>query len=145
MRLSHGGGAKVWNTNLSLQTQLADSLTIQPGLFRCSRRGQFNLHQYVSICLSSTWYIVTHIVCPKVVQCLGNLNLLLGVEEGVCELFTLTQRTLNDLKSRYIAQEVADWLVWVVSGRLDFVLDGGVAWVGWKFKSVIETLEQENI
>jgi len=58
---------------------------------------------------------VTHVVYTKIVQGLGYLNLLLCVEEGIGELFTLSQRTLDDLEARYIAQEVADGLVRIVS------------------------------
>jgi hypothetical protein len=74
---------------------------------------------------------VTHIVHTKVVQRLGDLNLLLGIEEGIGELFTLTQSTLDNLEAGDIAQEVANWLVWVVSGRVGvcFGLYGGEAWV----------------
>jgi hypothetical protein len=49
---------------------------------------------------------MTHVVDTKVIQGLGNLNLLLGVEEGVGELFTFTKGTLNDLETRDIAQKV---------------------------------------
>lgn len=61
---------------------------------------------------------MTHIVNSKFVQSLGDLNLLSGIEEGVGELFTLSQRTLDDLEIRDIAQEVADGLVWVRSNRV---------------------------
>lgn len=90
--------------------------------------------------------IVTHVVCPKIIQSLGNLDLLFGIEEGIGKLFTLTQRTLNDLKSRDIAQEITNWLVWIVSGRVGvcFGLDGGEAWVGWRLQSVIVNLEQKK-
>jgi hypothetical protein len=145
--LANGLGPRCGYTNLSLQTQLADGLTVQPGLLRRSRRGQFNLHQHVSMYIVSTSSIVTHIVCTKVIQCLGNLNLLLGVEEGICELFALTQGTLNDLESGDIAQEVANWLVWIVSGRVGvcFGFDGGEAGVGWRLQSVKVNLKQEDI
>jgi hypothetical protein len=46
---------------------------------------------------------MTHIVNTKIIQSLSNLNLLLGVEEGVGKLLSLSQRTLNDLEIRYIA------------------------------------------
>ena len=49
---------------------------------------------------------MTHVVDTKVIQSLGDLNLLLGVKEGVGELFTFTKGTLNDLETRDIAQEV---------------------------------------
>ena len=58
---------------------------------------------------------MTHIVNTKIIQSLGNLNLLLGVEEGIGKLFALSQRTLNNLEIRNIAQKVANWLVGVRS------------------------------
>lgn len=50
--------------------------------------------------------MVTHIVDTEVIEGLGDLNLLLGVEEGVGELLTLTESTLDDLEAGDIAQEV---------------------------------------
>ena len=41
---------------------------------------------------------MTHVVNTKIIQSLSDLNLLLGVEEGIGELFTLSQCTLNDLE-----------------------------------------------
>lgn len=61
---------------------------------------------------------MTHIVNTKIIQGLGNFNLLGSVEESIGKLFTLSQSTLNDLEVRDIAQEVAHWLVWVRSGRV---------------------------
>jgi hypothetical protein len=61
---------------------------------------------------------VTHIVNTKIIQSLGDLNLLCGIEEGISELLTLSQRTLNDFEIRDIAQEVADGLVWVRSNGM---------------------------
>lgn len=74
---------------------------------------------------------MTHVVNTEVVQGFGNLNLLLLVEKGIGELFTLPQSTLNDLEVPYIAQVVANRLVWVVSGwvRIRLGLNGGEAWV----------------
>lgn len=82
---------------------------------------------------------MTHVVNAEIIQSLGNLNLLLGVEESIGKLFTLSQRTLNDLETRYIAQEVADWLVWVCSVRMGvgLGLDGGETWVGCTLKKKI--------
>jgi len=56
---------------------------------------------------------MTHIIHTKIIQSLSNLNLLLGIKESVGKLLSLSQRTLNDLEIRDVAQEVADWLVWV--------------------------------
>ena len=50
----------------------------------------------------------THVVNTKVIESLGDLNLLLGVKEGVGELLTLTEGTLDDLEPRDIAQEVGN-------------------------------------
>lgn len=51
---------------------------------------------------------MTHIVDTKVIQCLGDLNLLLSVEKGIGELLTLPQSTLDNLESGDVAQEVGD-------------------------------------
>lgn len=51
---------------------------------------------------------MTHVVNTKVVESLGNLDLLLGIEESVGELLTLTQSTLDNLETGDIAQEVGD-------------------------------------
>lgn len=51
---------------------------------------------------------MTHVVHTELIQSLGDLNLLLGVEESVGELLTLTESGLNDLESRDVAQEVGD-------------------------------------
>ena len=49
---------------------------------------------------------MTHVVDTKVVQSLGDLDLLLGIEESIGELFTLTQGTLDNLEAGDIAQEI---------------------------------------
>ena len=49
---------------------------------------------------------VTHVVNTKVIQGLGDFDLLFGIKESIGELFTLTKGTLNDLKPGDIAQEV---------------------------------------
>jgi hypothetical protein len=46
---------------------------------------------------------MTHVVNTKIIQSLGDLNLLFGVEEGIGELFTFSQRALNDLEVRNVA------------------------------------------
>lgn len=60
-------------------------------------------------------YFMTHIVHPKIIESLSDLNLLREVKEGVGELFTFSQSALNNLEVVDIAQEIADWLVWVRS------------------------------
>ena len=42
---------------------------------------------------------LTHVVDPEVVQSPRNLDFLLGVEEGICKLFTLPQGTFDDFCS----------------------------------------------
>lgn len=49
---------------------------------------------------------MTHVVNTEVVEGPGNLDLLLGIEESVGELLTLTQGTLDNLETGDIAQEV---------------------------------------
>lgn len=95
---------------------------------------------HVSMCAVCLFPYVTHVVNTEVVQGLGYLNLLLSVEEGIGELFTLSQRTLDDLEARHIAQEVANRLIWVMSGRLGVCLglDGGEAWVSFQLELVID-------
>jgi hypothetical protein len=50
---------------------------------------------------------MTHIIHPEIIERLGNLNLLFRIKEGIGKLFPFSQSTLNDLKPRDIAQEVA--------------------------------------
>ena len=52
----------------------------------------------VSMCSKHRIQNMTHVVNTKIIQSLGDLNLLLGVKEGIGELFTFSQRTLNDLE-----------------------------------------------
>jgi len=51
-------------------------------------------------------YSITHVVNTKLIESLGNLDLLLGVKESIGELLSLTESTLNDLETGNIAQEV---------------------------------------
>jgi hypothetical protein len=83
------------------------------------------------------FHSVTHVVNAEIIQSLGDLDLLLRVEKGICKLFTLSQSTLDDLEIRYVAQEVADRLVWVraVRMRVGLGLDGGEAGVACKVKN----------
>jgi len=50
----------------------------------------------------------------QILQSLGNFNLLLSIEESVGKLFTLSQRTLNDLEIAQIAEEVRDTAIWII-------------------------------
>lgn len=81
---------------------------------------------HISIKILQFYVYVTHVVDSEVVQSLCDLNLLLGIEERIGELFTLPQSTLNNLEISHIAQEVADRLVRVVSSRVR-VIDSGEA------------------
>lgn len=49
---------------------------------------------------------MTHVVNTKLIESLGNLDLLLGVKESIGELLSLTESTLDDLETGNIAQEV---------------------------------------
>ena len=57
---------------------------------------------------------MTHVVNTKVIEGLGYLNLLGGVEECVRKLLSFTECGLDDLEARDIAQEVTNTGVWVV-------------------------------
>lgn len=84
-----------------------------------------------------------YIVDAKIIQRLGNLNLLWEVKEGIGELLSFSQRTLDDLKSRDIAQKVACILVWVRTVGMWVVsaLNGGESGVGCKRQqSIMERL-----
>lgn len=63
--------------NLGLEAELADSLAILAGLLRSRRGGQLD------------------VVNTEVIESLGNLDLGLGVEEGVGELLALSQSGLD--------------------------------------------------
>jgi hypothetical protein len=56
-----------------------------------------------------------HIVYTKIIQRPGNFDFLGRVKKGICKLLTLTQSALDDLEVRDITQEVANWLVRVIS------------------------------
>lgn len=82
---------------------------------------------------------ITHVVGTKVIQSLGDLNLLLGIKKGVGELLALTQGALNNLEARDIAEEVGDADVvavgvagcWVgVLASLNANETGVIAWIG---------------
>lgn len=49
---------------------------------------------------------MTYVVHTKVIESLGDLNLLLGIKKGVGELLALTESTLDNLEPGDIAQEV---------------------------------------
>ncbi len=93
--------------------------------------------KHISIYLWCIVQYVTHIINTEIIQGLGDLNLLFGVEESIGKLLALSQGTLNDLEIRYIAQEVTDGLVWVRSVRvgIGLGLDGGEARVACKLKN----------
>jgi hypothetical protein len=51
---------------------------------------------------------MTHVVHTEVIESLGDLDLLLGIEESVGELLTLTQSRLDDLEAGDVAEEIGD-------------------------------------
>lgn len=63
--------------DLGLEAELADGLAILAGLLRGSWRGKLD------------------IVDAEVIESLGNLDLGLGIEEGIGKLFTLTEGRLD--------------------------------------------------
>ena len=78
--------------------------------------------------------VETHVVDAEVIESLGDLNLLGGVEERVRKLLTLTKCGLDDLEARNIAQEVAYTRIWVVLAVRVWVgsgLNAGVSWVAY--------------
>lgn len=81
----------IWRSDL--EAELADRLAVTARLLRGSRRGQLD------------------VVDAEVIEGLGNLDLGLGVEEGVGELLAFSQGALDDLEARDIAEEVAYGLV----------------------------------
>lgn len=89
---------------------------------------------------------MTHVVNPKVVQRLCNLNLLWEIEEGIGKLLALSQRALDDLKSRDVAQEISGILVRIRAMRMRVVsgLNGGESWVGYKWKSISVISSEER-
>lgn len=56
---------------------------------------------------------MTHIVYTELIQGLGYLNLLGSVKEGIGKLLSFSERALNDLEFRDIAQKIPDRLVWI--------------------------------
>ena len=85
--------------DLGLQSELADSLAVQSRLLRSGRRCEFD------------------VVDTKLVEELGDLDLGLGVEEGIGKLLTLTEGRLDDLEVANIAQVVLNGCVWVARLR----------------------------
>ena len=66
--------------DLSLETQLADSLAIKTRLLGSTRRSELDA------------------VDAELIQSLSDFDLGLGVEVGIGKLLSLTQRRLNDLE-----------------------------------------------
>jgi hypothetical protein len=128
----HESGHDATSPTLAFKPSL--QIASQSALDCSDAAGEVNsiFNNFISMFPEFVVQCVTHVVNAEIIQSLGNLNLLLGVEESIGKLFTLSQRTLNDLETRYIAQEVADWLVWVRSVRMGvgLGLDGGEAWMG---------------
>lgn len=57
--------------------------------------------------------IDTNVINTEIVEGLGDLNLLGGVEEGIGKLLALSQRALDDLERVDVAEKVRDGLVGV--------------------------------
>jgi hypothetical protein len=51
---------------------------------------------------------MTHVVHTEVIESPGDLDLLLGIEESVGKLLTLTQSRLDDLEAGDVAEEIGD-------------------------------------
>lgn len=51
---------------------------------------------------------MTHVVHTKLIKSFGNFDLLLCIKKGIGELFTFSQRALNNLEAGDIAQEIGD-------------------------------------
>lgn len=81
--------------NLGLQAQLADGFAVEATLLTGGGRGEFD------------------VINAELIQGLGDLDLGLGVEEGVGELFAFTKGALDDLEVGDIAQKVLDGRVGV--------------------------------
>ena len=77
---------------------------------------------------------MTYIIHTEVVQCSGDFNLLLSVEEGIGKLFTFSQCTLNYLETGYVAKEVTNRLVRIFGLRVWVLLggNGSKAFVGYE-------------
>jgi hypothetical protein len=67
--------------------------------------------------------MVTNVVSSKVVQRLGYFDLLLSIEKGIGKLLAFSKGTLDNLKTRDVAKEIADRLVGI-SGLMVWVLAG---------------------
>lgn len=92
---------------------------------------------------------MTHVVDAKLIESLGDLDLLLGVKESVGELLTLTERALDDLEAGDIAEEVghADVVAVGVAGgggvRVLASLDGREAGVFTFGKELISVVRRQ--
>jgi len=81
---------------------------------------------------------MTHVVHTELIESLGDLDLLLGIEESVGELLTLTQSRLNDLEAGDIAQEIGDADIVAVrvagGGRVGVLasLNASESFVAWR-------------
>ena len=84
-----------FNPNLQIASQSA---------LDCSEAaGEVN--SICKVCISKIYLMefyewqLTHVVDTEVIQSLGNFNLLLGIKEGIGELFTFSQSTFDDLET----------------------------------------------
>lgn len=95
------GKGRTLDFNPSLQIASQSSLDCSEAAGLVSsiyRRCQYSVHclapLLLLLCMS-----LTHIISAKIVQSLRNLNLFLGVKEGICKLFAFSESTLDDLKT----------------------------------------------
>ena len=86
----------------------------------------------------------SYIVCTKLIQCLGDFDLLLGVEECIGKLFSFSQCALDNLEAGDIAIVVANRLIGISSlwcrGRVGGCGGDGVAIVTYAMKSMVGIL-----
>lgn len=102
--------ATSYRTYLSLQAELANCLTVSAGLLRSTGGSELDLLQTSQplIIIIMPIFPMTHVVHTELIESLGDLDLLLGVEEGIGKLLTLTQSRLDDLETGNVAQEIGD-------------------------------------
>lgn len=106
-QFSRSSAVSIAATNLGLQSKLADSLAVLARLFRSAGAGKLDLNgSYISTTSASLLCHMTHVVNAKVIERPGDLDLLLGGEEGIGKLLALTEGALDDLESRDVAEEV---------------------------------------
>jgi hypothetical protein len=76
---------------------------------------------------------MTHIICTKLVEGFGDLNLLGRIKVGVCKLLPFSQCALDYLETRNVAEEIADRLIWVPAAGVGILsrVNAGITWVAF--------------